>query len=250
MTEGAGPQGSGSRRDHQDLDDRQALEEHAPEKTPFHKDVAAYGRRLAPNSGWSLVPGALELRRYRRSWLRADLVAGVTIASIAVPQSLGMAELAGLPVVVGLYATLLPLLAYALFGSSRQLVVGPEGTLAALTAVTVAPLAAGDPALYAALAAMLAILVGGTLIISGILRLGFMAEFFSRPILLGYINGIALTIIVGQIPKLLGLDIEAEDFFPSLAEIVQELDEIHWPTFVLGASLLAVLLVFRRAFPL
>jgi len=161
-----------------------------------------------------------------------------------------MAELAGLPVVVGLYATLLPLVAYALFGSSRQLVVGPEGTLAALTAVTVAPLAAGDPARYAPLAAMLALLVGGILIVGGVLRLGFMAEFFSRPILLGYINGIALSIIAGQLPKLLGLDIEADDFFLSLAEIARELGGTHWPTFVLGGSLLVLLLVLRRVTPL
>jgi SulP family sulfate permease len=157
-----------------------------------------------------------------------------------------MAELAGLPVVAGLYATLLPLAAYTLFGSSRQLVVGPEGTLAALTAVTVAPLAAGDPQRYAPLAAMLAILVGGILVLSGVFRLGFMAEFFSRPILLGYINGIALSIIAGQIPKLLGLDIEADDFFPQLAEIVRELGSTHGPTFVLGGSLLLLLIALRR----
>jgi sulfate permease, SulP family len=225
-------------------------EEDPPPQPPFRSRVVAYGRRLAPNSAWSLLPGARELRSYDRRWLRPDLVAGVTVASIAIPQSLGMAELAGLPVVAGLYATLLPLVAYALFGSSRQLVVGPEGTLAALTAVTVAPLAAGDPARYAPLAAMLAVLVGGILILGGVLRLGFMAEFFSRPILLGYINGIALSIIAGQLPKLLGLEIDADDFFPSLAETARELGSTHWPTFALGGSLLALLLVLRRVSPL
>lgn len=224
--------------------------ESPPAPPPFRDDVVAYGKSLAPNSAWSLFPGAADLRRYDRRWLRSDLVAGVTIASIAIPQSLGMAELAGLPVVAGLYATLLPLVVYALFGSSRQLVVGPEGTLAALTAVTVAPLAAGDPARYAPLAAMLAILVGGILILGGVLRLGFMAEFFSKPILLGYINGIALAIIAGQIPKLLGLDIAEDDFFPSLVEIARELGSTHWPTFALGGSLLALLLVLRRVSPL
>lgn len=230
--------------------EEEAEEEVRPTPPPFHEDVVAYGKSLAPNSPWSLLPGAADLRRYDRRWLRADLVAGITVASIAIPQSLGMAELAGLPVVVGLYATLLPLVVYALFGSSRQLVVGPEGTLAALTAVTIAPLAAGDPARYAPLAALLAILVGGILILGGVLRLGFMAEFFSRPILLGYINGIALSIIAGQLPKLLGLDVEADDFFPSLAELVRELGDLHWPTFALGGSLLALLLVLRRVSPL
>jgi sulfate permease, SulP family len=236
--------------DPQDLGSLREAEGSPSAGRPFRDDVVSYGKSLAPNSAWSLFPGAADLRHYDRRWLRPDLVAGITVAAIAIPQSLGMAELAGLPVVAGLYATLLPLVAYALFGSSRQLVVGPEGTLAALTAVVVAPLAAGDPARYAPLAAMLAVLVGGILILSGVLRLGFMAEFFSRPILLGYINGIALSIIAGQIPKLLGLDIEADDFFLSLAEIARDLGSTHWPTFALGGSLLAFLLVLRRVSPL
>ena len=126
--------------------------------------LSAHLRGRVPDSPWDVVPGLADLRRYERAQLRTDVIAGVTIAAVAVPAGLGMGELAGLTAVAGLYAMLLPLAAYSLFGSSRQLVVGPEGALAALTAATLAPLAAGDPARYAALAAMLALLVGGILI--------------------------------------------------------------------------------------
>lgn len=181
--------------------------------------------------------------------LRADLVSAVSVAAIAIPASLGMAELAGLPVVVGLYATMLPLLGYAVLGSSRQLVVGPEGTLAALTAVTVAPLAAGDPARYAALAAALAVVMSAVLVIGGLLRLGFMADFFSKPVLLGYVNGIALTIIASQLGKLLGVSVSEQDFFPILWELVRELGDVHRTTLVLSAILLALAFGLRRYTP-
>src|SRR4051794_41519590 len=133
------------------------------------------------------------LRRYPRSYLRSDLVAGVTVGAVAVPSSLAMAELAGVPVVFGLYGTFLPLGVYALLGPSRQHVVGPDSTLAALTAVTVGPLAlAGgqaDPARYVALTAALALIIGAFLLLAGVFRLGFIADFFGKPVLLGYING-------------------------------------------------------------
>ena len=160
-----------------------------------------------------------------------------------------MAELAGLPVVVGLYATMLPLVGYALFGSSRQLVVGPEGTLAALTAVTIAPLAGGDPAQYAALAAALALVMGVVLLLGGLLHLGFMADFFSKPVLLGYINGTALTIIASQLGKLLGVSISEQDFFPMLREVLSELEDVDPLTAVLSLSLFGLALLLRRFVP-
>ena len=160
-----------------------------------------------------------------------------------------MAELAGLPVVVGLYATMLPLVGYALFGSSRQLVVGPEGTLAALTAVTIAPLAGGDPAQYAALAAALALVMGVVLLLGGLLHLGFMADFFSKPVLLGYINGTALTIIASQLGKLLGVSISEQDFFPMLREVLSELGDVDPLTAVLSISLFGLALLLRRVVP-
>ena len=160
-----------------------------------------------------------------------------------------MAELAGLPVVVGLYATMLPLVGYAFFGSSRQLVVGPEGTLAALTAVTIAPLAGGDPAEYAALAAALALVMGVILVLGGLLRLGFMADFFSKPVLLGYINGTALTIMATQLGKLLGLSVSATDFFPILREVISELADVDRLTAVLSISLFGLAFLLRRFIP-
>jgi SulP family sulfate permease len=212
--------------------------------------LAAHLRGRVPDSPWDVVPGLADLRRYERAQLRTDVIAGVTIAAVAVPAGLGMGELAGLTAVAGLYATLLPLAAYSLFGSSRQLVVGPEGALAALTAATLAPLAAGDPARYAALAAMLALLVGGILVVSSLLRLGFMADFLGKPVLIGYINGIALIIIASQLGKLFGLDIESDDFFPTLEEFFRELGKSHWSTVLLSAGLLALIFVLRRVVPM
>ena len=197
----------------------------------------------------TLFPGLADLRGYRPARLRTDAIAGVTIAAVAVPAGLGMGELAGLTAVAGLYATLLPLAAYSLFGSSRQLIVGPESALAILTAATIAPFAAGDPARFAALAALLGLLVGGILLASSLLQLGFMADFLGKPVLIGYINGIALIIIASQLGKLFGLDISSDDFFPSLEEFFRELGESHWSTVFLSAGLLALILVLRRFTP-
>ena len=207
-------------------------------------------RRLLPRSLEEAVPAVRVARLYERSSLRSDLAAGAIVAVVAVPSSLAMGELAGLPVVFGLYATFLPLLGYAVFGSSRHLVVGPDATMATLTAATVAPLAivdgSTDPARYAALAAALALTMGVILVLAGMLRLGFVADFFGKPVLLGYINGIALTIIAGQLGKMFGLDIESDDFFAILNEFVSELDETSGATLLLSAALLVPALVVRR----
>ena len=154
-------------------------------------------------------------------YLRFDLVAGVTVGAVAVPSSLAMAELAGLPVVYGLYGTFLPLAVYGLLGTSRQHVIGPDSTLAALTAVTLAPMAVVggkvDPSRYVALAAALAVAMGVLLFLAGVLRLGFIADFFGKPVLLGYINGVALIVIASQLGKLLGIGVDSRDFFPIVA---------------------------------
>jgi SulP family sulfate permease len=211
--------------------------------------LAAHIRGRVPDSPWDVVPGLADLRGYRRKQLRTDAIAGISIAAVAVPAGLGMGELAGLTAVAGLYATLIPLAAYSLFGSSRQLIVGPESALAILTAATIAPFAAGDPARFAALAAMLGLLVGGILLVSSLLRLGFMADFLGKPVLIGYINGVALIIIASQLGKLFGLDISSDDFFPTLEEFFGELGESHWSTVLLSAGLLALVLVLRRFAP-
>lgn len=205
--------------------------------------------RSATDVLWTLAPGLRDLRGAGREQLRRDGIAAITIAAVAIPSSLGYAELAGLPVVAGLYASMVPLLGYALAGSSRQLIVGAEGTLAALTAITVAPLANGDPVRYAALAALLALMTGAILLVGGVLQCGFLADFFSRPVLLGYINGTALTIIAGQLGKLLGVSVDASDFFPILKEVASELGEAHGATVLLSAALLALLLGLRRIAP-
>ena len=176
--------------------------------------LARYARAIVPRSLADAAPGLATVLRYPRSYLRSDLVAGVTVGAVAVPSSLAMAELAGVPVVFGLYGTFLPLAVYALLGTSRQHVVGPDSTLAALTAVTVAPLAVVggevDPARYVALAAALALAMGVLLSLAGVFRLGFVADFFGKPVLLGYINGVALIVIASQFGKLLGISVEAE----------------------------------------
>ena len=191
--------------------------------------------------------------RYPRAYLRSDLVAGITVGAVAVPSSLAMAELAGVPVVLGLYGTFLPLAVYALLGTSRQHVVGPDSTLAALTAVTVAPLAVVggevDPARYVALAAALALAMGVLLSLAGVFRLGFVADFFGKPVLLGYINGVALIVIASQFGKLLGISVDADDFFAIAWEVLSELGDTNGPTLLLTAGLLAAALGVRRFVP-
>jgi sulfate permease, SulP family len=215
--------------------------------------IAAYGRGLRPKSLAGVAPGLATLLRYDRSNARHDLIAGITVGIVAVPSSLAMAELAGLPVQFGLYATFLPLAAYGLLATSRQHVIGPDATLAALTASTLAPLATVggtvDPALYAALAAALAFGMGGLLLLAGVLHLGFIGDFFGKPVLLGYINGVAVSVITGQVEKLLGIDVEATDFLPMVRETVTELGDLNWPTVLLSAALLAIAVAVRRLAP-
>jgi sulfate permease, SulP family len=195
-----------------------------------------------------LIPVSEEVPGYRGGTLRRDLQAGVTVAALALPASLAYAEIAGLSPVIGLYALLLPAIAYALLGSSRQLVVGPDGSVAALVGAAVIPMTA-DPEQRASLAAMLALLVGGVFLGARLVRLGWIADYLSRPVLIGYIHGVAAVLIIGQLGKLFGLDISAESPPGELLEVVREIDEINWATFTVGATCLAVLLFFGWLFP-
>jgi len=196
-----------------------------------------------------LAPGVMELRRYDRSGLRVDLLAALSVTAVAVPASLGMASLAGVSPVVGIYATLLPLAVYALFGSSRQTIVGPEGALSALTAATLAPLAAAQSARYLQLAALLALMIGVVLLASSLLGLGFMADFLSKPVLLGYINGTAVLIISSQLGKMFGLTITAQGFPERIREFVDEVPDASWGTAALSAVLLALAILLRIYLP-
>jgi len=215
--------------------------------------VASYGRSMVPRSLAQAAPGLATLVHYPKSYLRSDVLAGLTVGVVAVPASLAMAELAGVPVVFGLYGTLLPLAVYGLLGSSRQLVIGPDSTLAALTAVTIAPLAVvggeADPARYVALTAALALTMGLLLFAAGVLRLGFVADFFGKPVLLGYINGVALIVIASQLGKLFGITVDVDEFIPILREVVSDLGDANGPTVLLSAVLLAVAVAVKRFLP-
>jgi high affinity sulfate transporter 1 len=195
------------------------------------------------------MPGLVSFSGYDRSWLFNDLGAGLSVAAIALPVGIAYADLAGVPAVIGMYSAIFPLLAYALFGSSRQLMTGPDAATCIIAAASLGPLAAGDPERYLALMVLLTLMTGILFVFAGLSRLGFIANFLSQPILTGYLNGIALIIIVGQLQKLFGYSGEAEEFFPKLAEFSIKLDQSHLPTLALGIGLLAVLILLRRIAP-
>ncbi|HEY3478302.1 MAG TPA: SulP family inorganic anion transporter, partial [Streptomyces sp.] len=184
------------------------------------------GRRVAA-VGARLLPGVAVLAGYRRGWLRGDLLAGVTVAAYLVPQVMAYAGLAGLPPVTGLWAILPPLVLYAVLGSSRQLSIGPESTTALMTATVVAPLAGGDPGRYAELAAALAITVGLLSAVAWAVRLGFVADLLSRPVLVGYMTGVALIMMVDQLPRLTGVHVAGAEFFPQLLSFLRGLGGIQ-----------------------
>jgi high affinity sulfate transporter 1 len=159
-----------------------------------------------------VLPGLQAVRSYRREWLAKDITAGVVLTTLLVPQGMAYAELAGLPPITGLYTSIMCLLSYAVFGPSRILVLGPDSSLGPMIAATVLPLIAadGDPARAIALASLLAILVGAIMIVAAVARLGFIADLLSKPTMIGYMNGLALTILVGQLPKLFGFSVDAD----------------------------------------
>jgi SulP family sulfate permease len=195
------------------------------------------------------VPVSGELPTYRSRFARRDVLAGVTVAALALPAAMAYAELAGLSPVNGLYALLLPTVVYVLLGSSRQLVIGPEGSISALVAAAVLPLAVAGSANAAKLAAALALLVGGCFLAARALRLGWLADYFSRPVLVGYLHGVAVVLVVSQLGKVLGLDITAHDPLPQLAEVVRELGHTSGITLAVGAAALAVLIPLRFVAP-
>lgn len=195
------------------------------------------------------VPGIKTIRTYRREWLGSDVVAGVSVAAVAVPIGIAYAELANFPAVVGIYSCILPLIAYAFFGSSRQLIVNPDAAACAMLASTVMPLAAGNADRYMDLTIILTLMTGVLCIAGGIAGFGIIANFLSRPILTGYLNGIALSIIVGQLGKLLGYQVPSGGFFRTLFTVISRLGETHLPTMVIGISLFVLLRVMKRLVP-
>ena len=190
------------------------------------------------------------LQEYQKGWVRPDVIAGLTVWAVLVPEALAYATIAGVPPVVGLYAAIPALILYAAAGSSRHLVVGPMSATAALSAAIVAPLAGADGGKYAALTAVLAIATGIAGLLAGLLRLGFIASFISEPVLKGFIVGLALTIIIGQVPALLGVEKEHGNFFEQAWGVVSHLGDIDWGTLVVGVLSLVVVLGFTRWLPL
>lgn len=195
------------------------------------------------------LPIASWLFTYRREWLRADIAAGVSVAAVAVPIAIAYSQLAGVPAVYGLYASLLPLVAYTLLGSSRQLIIAPDAATCAIVAAVVAPLAGLDPMRYVSLSAALAMITGVFCIAAGFARLGFLTNFLARPILTGYLNGIAISIIAGQLGPLFGFSLERAGFFRLLWQFFSKLGETHGPTLAVGGTMLAVLLLLARLAP-
>ena len=173
-----------------------------PRPGPAHIALTHRGRDQAGWRRW--LPGLQTLRSYQSAWLRHDIVAGLVLTTMLVPVGIAYAVASGVPGIHGLYATIVPLLAYALFGPSRILVMGPDSSLAAVILAVVLPLSGGDPRRAVALAGMMAIVSGTVCILAGLARLGFVTELLSKPIRYGYMNGIALTVLISQVPKLGG----------------------------------------------
>ncbi len=202
--------------------------------------------------GWltRVAPGVPALLGYRfASVFRHDLTAGISVAAVALPVAVAYAQLAGFNPVVGLYSCILPLVAYALFGTSRQLMVNPDAATCAMVAASVAPLAAGDPEVYWSLSVTLAFLTGLFCIGASLLRLGALADFLSKPILIGFLNGVALSILLGQIGKIFGFAIEKGGIVPRLMEFASKLPQTHLPTLIVGLLSFAVLFLARRLTP-
>ncbi len=201
----------------------------------------------------SLVPGIALVTRYQRAWLAKDVVAGLVLSALLVPQGMAYAELAGLPPVTGLYTSILCLIGYAIFGPSRVLVLGPDSALGSMIAATIAPLilADGDPARAIALASLLAVLVGVIMVVAGLAKLGFVADLLSKPTQIGYMNGLALTIIVSQLPKLFGFSIDADGLLREVAAVVSGIGQglVVPAAAVVGFACLAGILLLNRRLP-
>ena len=197
------------------------------------------------------MPIIAVLRNYRLPWLVQDLSAGLVLTAILIPAGMGYAEAAGLPAIYGLYSTIVPLIAYAIFGPSRILVLGPDSALIPLISATVLPLANGDPIRAIAIAGMLAILSGGMCIIAGLVKFGFITELLSKPIRYGYLNGIAVTVLISQLPKIFGFSVNGNTIWEEMTGFVQGVHDgkTNNTALAIGLSCLIVILVLKRLAP-
>ena len=222
----------------------ESLSSHTPEPGRIARQAMQASR-----TGWiRWLPGLNTLRRYESSWLRHDLVAGLVMTTMLVPVGIAYAEASGVPGINGLYATIVPLLAYALFGPSRILVLGPDSALAPVILTVVLPLSAGEPQRAVALAGMMAIVSGVVCVAAGLARLGFITELLSKPIRYGYMNGIALTVLLSQVPKLFGFSVTANGPLRQAWGIVDKVlaGSTNLVALAIGASTLALILLLKR----
>ncbi len=220
--------------------------------TPPHHSQLVLASRPSGLRGW--IPGLDMLATYRKAWALNDLGAGIVLTAVLVPVGMGYAQAAGLPAIYGLYATIVPLLAYALFGPSRILVLGPDSSLAGIIAAIIAPLAAvspSDPGRAVALAGALSGLAGIFCVVGGLLRVGFLTDLLSKPIRMGYLNGIALSVLVGQAPKLLGFSSQGDDLVAQVRHIGQQVADgrTNVTALGIGACALLVIVAFKRWWP-
>jgi len=224
------------------------MTESFPSHTTEPGRIAGYGAQ-ANQTGWiRWLPGLNTLRQYESSWLRRDLVAGLVMTTMLVPVGIAYAEASGVPGINGLYATIVPLLAYALLGPSRILVLGPDSALAPVILTVVLPLSAGEPQRAVALAGMMAIVSGVVCVAAGVARLGFITELLSKPIRYGYMNGIALTVLLSQVPKLFGFSVTAKGPLRQTWGIVDKVlaGSTNVVALAIGASTLALILLLKR----
>jgi high affinity sulfate transporter 1 len=225
-----------------------AMTESLPSHAPEPGRLAGHAMP-ANQTGWiRWLPGLDTLRRYEKSWLRHDIVAGLVMTTMLVPVGIAYAEASGVPGINGLYATIVPLLAYALFGPSRILVLGPDSALAALILTVVLPLSGGEPQRAVALAGMMAIVSGVVCVAAGLARLGFITELLSKPIRYGYMNGIALTVLLSQVPKLFGFSVTAKGPLRQTWGIVDKVlaGSTNHVALAIGTSMLALILLLKR----
>jgi high affinity sulphate transporter 1 len=198
---------------------------------------------------YRILPGLKTFLHYRREYFRHDLFAGIGVAAVAVPVAMAYAQIIGFEPVVGLYAAILPLVVYALFGTSRYLIVNPDAATCAMVAASLTPLAAQNPESLVSLSVLLSLLTGIFCLVAGFFRLGFIADFLSRPVLVGFLNGIAIHIFLGQIGKVFGFPMKAHGIVPSLIEFIHKIPMTHLPTLVVGSLTILVILAGKRFLP-
>lgn len=209
-----------------------------------------FSHQVRPRGLSKWIPLIETLHSYKSEWLIHDIIAGIVLTAILVPVGMAYASVSGLPAIYGLYATIIPLIAYALFGPSRILVLGPDSALAGLIAAAVLPLAAGNADKAIALAGMLAVLAGALCIAAGLFKFGFISDLLSKPIRIGYLNGIALTVLIGQLPKVLGFSVSGNNFLQETNGLIQGMmnGQINRTSFIIGFSCLIIILGCRSWF--